>query len=573
MGKILKSDYQLSDEPMSPDDIRKALSGDLEGFKFFFSHCCQLQDKDTRQLIHPTLNKGQELIAETLLRYISKDTREDRHRECIILGPRQFGKSTSITAISDYMLSYVPGCERINLVHTLHTGGAASKYYSQKIAPIVTGVHPDIFPTIERNTVGSSTLLTFKDVRGVVRRDSIYEVASAGSNSVRSGTVTVWLADEPSEYRNPEAVEDAISGAIGDYGFSFTAYIGTFSDRIGSYFLDKIKTAIAHPEEMELVFIPWFLVYGRKGDGRNVDINVLSDYEREVIIPEMIKYKIPTEEFKDKIGWYRRRALRTANMRYEFPTSVEDIMSLTSDKCVFSDESIEMQKKNILSGTPYRMVTDNITGKVEAQRTDASPFRIFVPPMQGHKYKLVVDPITATNEDTDLFAMSVYDDKKLEQVAVFSGRDMPIEDYADYAVSIAKLYNNALICPESNVADAFIVLVRSLGYYYFYYQTPRDRAKREPGIRTTASSKEAMIDKLKLLLDNGRIIIHDEETVKELSTFDKKVHSRSDGSQTVKMAARAGCHDDHVSCLWIYAGTLDQKQLSGNTSKGWDILF
>ena len=566
MPKVLKSDYQLDDGHMSPEDIKKALTGDLEGFKFFFSHCCQLQDKNSRQLIHPTLNKGQEMIAETLLRYISKDTREDRHKECIILGPRQFGKSTSITAISDYMLAYVPGCERINLVHTLHTGGAASKYCSQKIIPIITGVHPDIYPTVLRDNVQSSTLLTFKDVKGVARRDSIYEVVSAGSNSVRSGTVTVWLADEPSEYRNPEAVEDAISGAIGDYGFSFTAYIGTFSDRIGPYFLDKIKTAIERPDEMELVFIPWFLVYGRSGDGIGVDTSDLTDYEENVIIPEMEKYKIPSDEFADKIGWYRRRALRTANMRYEFPTSIDDIINLTSDKCVFNEESLKKQEKNIKEGTPYRIVTDNLTGKVEARATDFSPFKIFKPPIYGHKYKLVVDPITATNEDTDFFAMGVFDDASLEQVAVFHGKDMPIEDYADYAVGIAKIYNNALICPESNVADAFIVLVRALKYYYFYYPNKQARARKEPGLRTTSSSKEAMVDRLKVLLDTERIIIHDAETLEELGYFEKQVKGRSSGGQSVKMAARKGKHDDLVAVLWIYAGTLDQRQFNGTAN-------
>lgn len=570
MAKILKSDYALSDEHLTPDQIRQALSGDLEGFRYYFNNCCQLQDKDTRQMIHPTLNKGQELIAKTLLKYIAKDTRTDYHRECVILAPRQIGKSTLITAISNYMMSYVPGCERVNLVHTLQTGAAAGKYFTQKIAPIVTGVHPDIMPTIEKNTLGTSSMLLYKDIKGIPR-NGIYEVTSAGSNSVRSSTVTVWLADEPSEYRSPEAVEDAISGAIGDYGFSFTAYIGTFTDRISNYFLDKIKTAIEHPDEMELVFIPWFLVYGRKGDERGVDLSELSDYESKVIMPEMIKYNIPPDEFAAKIGWYRRRSLRTSKMQYEFPSSVQDILDLTSDRKVFSKEAIEAQRNNVESGTPYRMITDNVTKKVEAQKTDVSPFRIFRPPIYGHKYKLVVDPITASNEDTDFFAMSVFDDNTLEQVAVFCGKELMVEDYADYAVSIAKIYNNAIICPELNVAEGFIVSCRALGYYYFYYDSPQARKKKEPGIRTTVTSKVAMIDKLQLLLNNNKITLHDEETVDELEWFEKKI-KRTDGAATsVKMAARKGKHDDFVACLWIYAGTLDESQLVGR-SAGWSFI-
>ena len=517
-------------------------------------------------MIHPTLNKGQEMIASTLLKYISKETRTDYHRECVILASRQIGKSTLITEISNYMMAYVPGCERINLVHTLQTGAAAGKYFSQKIGPIVTGVHPDIMPTIEKNTLGTSSMLTYKDIKGIPR-NGIYEVTSAGSNSVRSSTVTVWLADEPGEYRSPEAVEDAISGAIGDYGFSFTAYIGTFTDRLSSYFLDKIKTAIDHPDEIELVFIPWFLTYGRKGDERGVDMSELTEYESKTIVPEMIKYGIPSEEFACKIGWYRRRALRTAKIRYEFPSSIDDIMALTSDKKVFTAESIEHQRGNIEAGTPYRFVTDSMTKKVEAQKTDDSPFRIFRPPVFGHKYKVVVDPITASNEDTDYFAMSVFDDSNMEQVAVFLGKEYSIEDYADFAVSMAKIYNNALICPESNVADAFLVACRGLGYYYYYYESQQARRKKEPGIRTTVSSKASMIDKLKLVLDNKKIIFHDEETINELDWFEKKIKRNADGVQTaVRMAARGKKHDDLVACAWIYVGTLDDSQIHGKKS-------
>ena len=413
-------------------------------------------------------------------------------------------------------------------------------------------------------------MLNYKNVKGY-ERNGIYEVTSAGSNSVRSSTVTIWLADEPSEYRSPEAVEDAISGAIGDYGFSFTAYIGTFSDKVSSYFLDKIKTAIENPDEMDLVFIPWFLVYGRAGDARDVDLDTLSEYERDVILPEMQKYNIPPEEFPAKIGWYRRRAMRTSKMRYEFPTSVEDILTLTSDKKVFNQDSIDYQRELVEEGTPYRLITDNITKKVEAQVTDSSPYRIFRRPVQGHRYKVVVDPIMAANEDTDMFAMSVFDDETLEQVAVFQAREYQAEEYADYAVSIAKIYNNALICPESNVADAFIVSCRALGYYFFYYSSPAARKNKDPGIRTTVSSKESMVDKLGLLLDTKKIKLHDRETVDELDTFEKKSRRSSTGAQSVKMAARKGHHDDMVATLWIYAGTLDEKQLTGR-SHGWAII-
>lgn len=572
MGKLLINDYQ-GDEQMTNDQIRLALSGDFDGFKYFFENCLLIQDRDTRQFVHPVMNKGQEMIARTIFSYVDKETRATTHRECVILGSRQFGKSTLLTAIANYIEAYVVGMQNLNTVHTLHTGSAATKYFKQKIEPIVTNVNPAIFPTIERDTIGTSVLMKYKDVYGV-HRGGYYEVVSAGSNSVRSGTVSIWLCDEPSEYRNPEAVEDAISGAISSYGWSFTAYIGTFSDRLSSYFLNKIQTALDNPNEMELVFIPWFLVYGREGDGLGLTADDYTLYDKEVVIPEMQRYGVPQDEWHDKIGWYHRRALRTSKMKFEFPTSIADILALTSDRLVFNKDSLDKQEKNILptDRRQYRILTENITGKVEAQQTDVSPFVIYKRPIYGHKYRIAIDPITARSDTSDNFVMQVMDLATHEQVAIFSDKGLSDEDYADWAVSIGTIYNKAELCPEINVANGFVVAVNARRYYNWYYEDKKARADRRPGLRTSVSSKERMIDALSTLLDRGAIIIHDEATLDELRTMIKKMKKRTDGSRTLRLEAKQGHHDDRVAALWIYAGSLNQRELERGKRSGWTIL-
>lgn len=570
MAKLVPNEYP-SNEPLTADDIRMALTGDFDGFKYFFENCMMLQDRDTRQYVHPKMNRGQELIARTILGYVAKDTRATVHKECVILGPRQFGKSTLLTSVASYIEAYVPGMENLNVIHTLQTGTTATKFFKQKIEPIVTNVNPSIYPTIYRDTLGTSTLLKYADVKGI-KRGGYYEITSAGSNSVRSGTVSVWLCDEPSEYRNPEAVEDAISGAISSYGWSFTAYIGTFSDRLSGYFLDKIKTALDNPDDMELVFIPWFLVYGREGDGVGIDESKYTEYDKEVIIPEMAKYGIPKEEWNDKIGWYHRRALRTSKMKFEFPTSIEDILKLTSERRVFPDELLSKQDDNIAAGKHYRILTDNATGKVEAHEADAGPFIMYKRPLYGHRYRISIDPITARSDDSDNFIMHVMDLSNNEQVATFADKGLADEDYADWAVSIGTIYNKAELCPETNVANGFIVAVNARRYYHWYYQDKKSRINKEPGIRTSVSTKETMIDALATLLNRGNIVIHDASTIEELSGMVKYVKTKDDGTNTVRMAAKRGAHDDRVAALWIYAGSLDLRQIEGKTGQGWAIL-
>ena len=570
MAKLVENEY-TGNEPLTSDQIRLALSGDYEGFKYFFENCLLIQDRDTRQYIHPKMNLGQQMIAKAIFKNVDKKNRKNEHREIVVIGPRQFGKSTLFTAIGDYLPAYVPGMENLNTVHTLQTGTTAGKYFKQKIAPIVANVHPSIFPTIERDTLGTSTLLRFKDIKGIPR-GGYYEITSAGSNSVRSGTVSVWLCDEPSEYRNPEAVEDAVSGAISSYAWSFTAYIGTFSDRLSNYFLDKIKLALENPDDIELIFIPWFLVYGRDGDGLGFTEDQMTEYDKDVIVPEMRKWGIPREQWFDKLGWYHTRALRTSKMRYEFPSSIDDIINMTSDRMVFNEESLKKQESNILAGKQYRVLTDNTTHKVEAQETDISPFTIYKTPLYGHRYRIAIDPITAQSEDTDYFAMHVFDMSNNEQVAVFRERGLQDEDYADWAVSIGTIYNKAELCPEINVAQGFIVAVNARRYFRWFYQHKKAQAERTPGLRTTVSSKELFIDKLNAMLDRETIIIHDQETLNELRNFVKIAKRRMDGTSYVRMAAKGKTHDDLCMAAAIYAGSLDMRQIEGRKKSGFAII-
>jgi hypothetical protein len=218
------------------------------------------------------------------------------------------------------------------------------------------------------------------------------------------------------------------------------------------------------------------------------------------------------------------------------------------------------------------MLTDNRTGKVEAHETDAGPFIMYKKPLYGHRYRIAIDPITARSDDTDNFIMHVMDLSNNEQVATFADKGLADEDYADWAVSIGQIYNNAELCPEINVANGFIVAVNARRYYHWYYEDKKARLNKDPGIRTSVSNKEKMIDALTTLLNRDNVIIHDVSTIEELSDMVKYVKTKDDGTNTVRMAAKKGSHDDRVAALWIYAGSLDHRQLEGKTTQGWSIL-
>lgn len=397
-----------------------------------------------------------------------------------------------------------------------------------------------------------------------------------GAIVIRTGR-DVWVCGNCSYYRNPEKLESAILPALPDTGFSLLMYLSTVGETASSaYFIDKVKIALDNPEDYTVVFVPWFFTYPERPLGIAYDSLMLNQYESETLVSSFIKEGLPKERWGDCIVWYRKRMNdfngNHKRMMLEFPTTIEEILTINDDACVFQEASLKKQEENITPGKQYRLVTDNTTGKVEAQETEVSPLTIFKQPIYGHRYRIAIDPITAQGDSTDFFVFHVMDLANNEQVAVFRERGLQDEDYADWAVSLGAIYNKAELCPEINVGNGFVVAVNARHYFRWFFQDKKSQKDRIPGLRTTVSSKIRMIDALDAMLNRGSIIVHDKRTLDELNNFVKVVKTRSDGTKFVKMAARGNGHDDLVAGLWIYAGSLSLAQIEGRKRSGFAII-
>lgn len=432
--------------------------------------------------------------------------------------------------------------------------------------------HKDIYRIYTRKS-GKQTYDSFSK-KAITYKGRVYCVTvPTGAMFVRTGG-KVWVCGNCSFYTRPEQLEDAILPAMPDYGFSLIVYLSTVSDKKTTFFLDKIKMAKDNPEDWSLVFVPWYFTYPERPVGIDFDSLILNEYEANVMVPAFERDHLPRERWGDCIDWYRRRSQDGTSMKEEYPTTLDEVLAMGEDERVFNGDSLLAQEKNVEDAPYYRLITDNLTGKVEAQTTeDETPLKIYRKPVYGRRYRLVVDPITAHSDMTDYFAMMIFDTKSHEQMAVFRGRGFSDDDYADFAVGLAKIYNNAEICPEINVASGFIAGVNTRHYYHWFYANDKARRDKEIGLRTTASSKERMVDQLKTLLDRGLIKIHDRDNLDELNNFVKKVKLRSDGSKSIYMAAKGKTHDDTVACNFIYAGSLQQRDLEGIRKTGFSLCW
>lgn len=569
MGRPIENDYRLDNycSRILPEDIKRALSDP----EFFLANYQQIVNKQ-RETVPFKLNAFQKMLFSLVVPKIASNTRLNKRHNIVICKGRQQGASVSIVALINYICAYLDGINNLVCLHTFPVGQTISKFYARKVQPIISGVHPDLFSTMEKENLGSSMITTYRDIKGI-RRNNIYELVSANASSIRSDSCHLVILDECSYYRNPYQLEAAIAPAIPDTGFSLVIYVSTFDDK-NDFFKDKITTARDNPDDWTLIFAPWFMTYPEIPYGIDFHQLELSEYATETLLPALREYGVPSSEWGDKIVWYNKKLTELGRVSTfkEYPTTIDEVLAYGEDKRVFQQQSLDAQKGNLLTGTPMRMITDNFTGKVEAQETDASPFMMFKPPIYGHKYRIAIDPITSQSGDTDFFCMQVMDLSNNEQVAVFRDRNLQDEDYADWAVSIGTIYNKAELCPEINVANGFTVAVNARRYYHWWYANKKNRADRTPGLRTSVSTKEVFIDKLNAMLDRQSIIIHDAETLEELGNFVKIVKQRSDGSSSVRMAAKGKAHDDSVAALWIYAGTLDIAQIEGRKRSGFAII-
>ena len=546
---------------MSAEEIQRALND----FEYFMSNYAQIVGKDRK--LHPfKLNAFQRMLFRELLPLIKKDTRLDRRLTVCVLKPRQVGCTVGIIAFINYICAFLDDFQNTSICHVLPVADTLSKLYNKKIDPIISGVHPSIYPDIYRENLSSSIVTKYDNIKGI-RRQNYYEIVSSGASSVRSDTINITIFDEVAFYRKPEVVADAVLGSMPDYGFSLVVYMSTFDTRSNTYFLDKIKTAASGADDWKLLFCPWFMVYPEQPQGIDYRDLELTEYDNKVIIPAMVQYGVSETRWGDAIDWYHRKSRVISSMLREYPTTVDEVIQFSDDKTVFAKESLDKQEPNILAGEKYRILTDNQTRKVEAQSTDSSPFTIYRKPIYGHRYRIAIDPITARSQETDYFVMQVMDLTNHDQVAIFRDRGLADEDYADWAVSIGTIYNNAELCPEINVANGFIVAVNARRYYHWYYQDKKSRADRIPGLRTTVSSKELFIDKLTTLLDRESIKIHDEITLDELRNMVKKHKGTS-----VRMEAKRGHHDDTVMALAIYAGSLSMPEIEKGKRSSFAIL-
>lgn len=179
----------------------------------------------------------------------------------------------------------------------------------------------------------------------------------------------------------------------------------------------------------------------------------------------------------------------------------------------------------------------------------------YAKPMPDHNYALIADVSRGKGLDYSAFHIIDITEMPFQQVATFRDNMIVPYDYAEVIHRMATLYNEASVLIEVNDIGGEI---SDLLYHDFEYENLlgtesagrsgkkisfRHAKGTDLGIRTTKTVKAIGCSYLKLLIEQGKLDIHDKETINELSTFSKK---------GVSFEAEPGKNDDLVMGLVLF---------------------
>lgn len=204
-------------------------------------------------------------------------------------------------------------------------------------------------------------------------------------------------------------------------------------------------------------------------------------------------------------------------------------------------------------GSSYTLISADSLGRLKAKDPEmilANRLRVFEEPKPCHKYIMGVDP---AKFGSDSFSIQVLDVTTFPFVQVAAAK-LPDENFQkmpQYLYDWGKWYNSAFLIIENNDGAgtyANTVLHTDYEYENLYFEKTFDtyknhsKTKVEPGFRTNVKNRALILDTLKLLVDNQKLIINDINTIKEFNTFVLKNN---------KFQADDGFHDDMIMALCI----------------------
>lgn len=449
----------------------------------------------------------------------------DENDQYVVVFPRQAGKSATTAVWLTWLFLFYP---QIDIGVCANRGSTASDFLA-KVKNIFT-----LLPIWMQQGIKIWNVQRIEGENGT----RILTDATSG-DSFRGGSMNVIVVDECAYVKSSKwgAFSDAVLPSQSALAWKKTVFISTpngmnhFYDYYKNSKKRKVLKDLSKEEVQKVKTQEKVLnVFKNKSGTLDVEIDKPSNGMELLTVDwkEVPRYDekgnpIDPEDFKQKT--INKEGLQFFLQAYacEF---------LGSSHTLISGEVL----KELESSTPERQMFVNGTTEFVNIYSEAE---------EGHKYILSCDP---AKDGRDYFALHVIDITKFPFKQVVCGK-LQI-DYLlmpEFIFELANMYNTAFTIIENNegagqsIADT---LKRDFEYENLYFDRDGkgDKFKKYPGFRTTPKSRNQLLETLKLLIENNKLEINDEDTIFELQRF---VLLRK------KFQAEDGFHDDLVMSLAI----------------------
>lgn len=219
-----------------------------------------------------------------------------------------------------------------------------------------------------------------------------------------------------------------------------------------------------------------------------------------------------------------------------------------------SEDQFNQEHGNVFMGSTltligsWKLITLNAADTIEVVGIDKDDpaFKVYEPPVPGHKYIAISDVSRGIGLDSSAVSIIDVTEVPYVQVAVFRSNEISPTDMAPIVVNLAEVYNQAYILIENNDTGIEVVNRVHFDHEYENLLSPitKNRSRYELGVKTTAVTKRVGGSVLKNLIEQDQLIVNDEQTILELSNFIKTTQGYKGDD---------GWNDDCVMTLLLFA--------------------
>ena len=268
----------------------------------------------------------------------------------------------------------------------------------------------------------------------------------------------------------------------------------------------------------------------------------------------------------EQIAWYRNKYLEVNRdlemLKQENPSEPLDAF-ITTGNSVFNLERIAKRKEEILKNTPISKgyftystkgstFEDTIISNEKFVKNKEGEITIYKLPVPTHPYIIGIDPARA--KGVDYTVMQVVDNSTLEQVAVYRKSKEDIDICSITAICLGRMYNNALLIPETNSTESMVKLFQKSNYPNIYVRQTSDASFNGAlyemfGVKTSVVNKKTMVDLgVEICRENNYCNINDYRTICEMENF---VYETNETTGASRIKGIGKTHDDCVMSLLI----------------------